>query len=180
MASAAELRDAGAALLRDGTRDGVAVNGWRIDANDSHILGARDLLLLSTKLGNPYQSSYEIPFFVPGSLGSLKPCSCGSALVMGVRMHLPEGVFGHNWLRLTHEASGVELRFDITGALMRWVLLSVEHGSGGLKVTAAREGGWVSKWPAMFQTQDYDWTYTTDYRGGTTVAVQQQPPQPPP
>ena len=41
---------------------------------------------LSTRLGNPYQSRYEVPFCVPGSLGSLKPCACGSALVMGVRM----------------------------------------------------------------------------------------------
>ena len=171
--SAADLREAGAELLsqRDSRKEGIQVKGWRIETYDSHILGARDLLLLSTKLGNPYQSSFEIPFFVPGSLGSLKPCSCGSALVMGVRMHLPEGVFGHNWLQMTHEASGVTMRFDIAGALMRWVLLSVEHGSNGLKVTAAREGGWVSKWPSMFSTQDYDWTYTTDYQGHATMVT---------
>ena len=44
------------------------------------------VLQLSTRLGNPYQSDYEVPFCVPGSVGSLKPCACGSALVMGVRM----------------------------------------------------------------------------------------------
>jgi hypothetical protein len=83
--------------------------------------------------------------------------------------HLPEGVFGNNWLELHHEASGgaprvlcvrlnqrayprlawaqtarvwrrgahtaVRLRFDAGGALLRWVLGSVEHGSGGLKVS---------------------------------------------
>lgn len=43
-------------------------------------------LQLSTKLGNPYQSNYAMPYCVPGSLGTLKPCACGSALVMGVRM----------------------------------------------------------------------------------------------
>ena len=65
---------------------GITVGGWRIESSEDHILGSRELLLLSTRLGNPYQSQFEVPFCVPGSLGSLKPCSCGSALVMGVRM----------------------------------------------------------------------------------------------
>lgn len=84
--------------------------------------------------------------------------------------HLPEGVFGHNWLQLIHEETGARLRFDVGGALMQWVLSSVEHGSGGLKVPAASVGGWAERWPAMFQTQDYDWTYGTDYRGDATVS----------
>jgi hypothetical protein len=83
--------------------------------------------------------------------------------------HLPEGVFGHNWLQLVHQQTGARLRFDVGGALMQWVLSSVEHGSGGLKVPAASVGGWAERWPAMFQTQEYDWTYTTDYRGDATV-----------
>ena len=83
--------------------------------------------------------------------------------------HLPEGVFGENWLHMVHEESGVCVRFDVAGALMKWVLLSCEHGSGGLKVMAASVGGWAEEWPAMFQTQEYDWTYGTNYRGDATV-----------
>ena len=67
--------------------------------------------------------------------------------------HLPEGVFGQNWLQLAHEESGACLRFEVGGALLQWVLRSVEHGSGGLKVPAASVGGWAEKYPAMFQTQ---------------------------
>ena len=78
-------------------------------------------------------------------------------------------MFGHNWLQLVHEKTGARLRFDVGGALMQWVLNSVEHGSGGLKVPAASVGGWAERWPAMFQTQEYDWTYSTDYRGDATV-----------
>ena len=84
--SAQDLQRAGARLLAQGKRQGVVVGGWRIESSEDHILDSRELLLLSTRLGNPYQSQYEVPFCVPGSLGSLKPCSCGSALVMGVRM----------------------------------------------------------------------------------------------
>ena len=33
--------------------------------------------------------------------------------------HLPEGVFGNSWVQLTHEASGVKVRFDAEGALLK-------------------------------------------------------------
>ena len=62
-------------------------------------------------------------------------------------------MFGQNWLQLAHEESGACLRFEVGGALLQWVLRSVEHGSGGLKVPAASVGGWAEKYPAMFQTQ---------------------------
>lgn len=84
-------------------------------------------------------------------------------------------MFGHNWLQLVHEETGARLCFDVGGALMQWVLSSVEHGSGGLKVLAASVGGWAETWPAMFQTQEYDWTYSTDYRGDATVPRAEPP-----
>jgi WD40 repeat protein len=149
-----------------GARESVTAGGWRIEGSEGPILGLPGLLALSKKLGNPYQSEYPLAFCVPGSLGTLKPCSCGSALVMGVRMHLPEAVWGNNWVRLTHEASGTLLRFDTDGALLRWVLRSLKHGCGGIKVAVAKEGGWLTRYPAQYKTQDYDWTYSTDYRGG--------------
>ena len=93
-----------------------------------------------------------------------------------VLQHLPEGVFGHNWLQLVHEETGAQLCFDVGGALMQWVLLSVEHGSGGLKVPAASVGGWAERWPTMFQTQEYDWTYGTDYCGDATAPRQKTSP----
>eukprot|EP01045_Picozoa_sp_COSAG04_P006423 COSAG04_NODE_315_length_17025_cov_118.870318_9_plen_267_part_00 len=77
----------------------------------------------------------------------------GAADRLSASQHLPEGVFGQNWLQLAHEESGACLRFEVGGALLQWVLRSVEHGSGGLKVPAASVGGWAEKYPAMFQTQ---------------------------
>jgi hypothetical protein len=42
-------------------------------------------------------------------------------------------------------------------------------GGGCTQVPAASQGGWASKWPSLFRTQEYDWTYSTDYCGEATM-----------
>ena len=68
----------------------ATVNGWSFSCESSHISGNPGLLALSRELADPYVPAGEAavhPFCVHGSSRSLKPCMCGSALVMGINMH---------------------------------------------------------------------------------------------
>ena len=87
-----------------------AAEGWRFRSATGPISGASELLALARRLADPYTpgDTQSLPFCVHGATRSLKPCVCGSALVMGMRMHLPEAVFGSCSLTLTHEASGLD------------------------------------------------------------------------
>ena len=78
-----------------------------------------ELLALARRLADPYTpgDTQSLPFCVHGATRSLKPCVCGSALVMGVRMHLPEKVFGGSWVELSHAPSAVHLAFEPLAAL---------------------------------------------------------------
>lgn len=81
---------------------------------------------------------------------------------------LPEGIFGHNQLSITHEASGRQVAFNVEGALRNWFKSSLEHGSAGLTVPAASLGSWREKVQEMggeAVSRDFDWTYSTDYAG---------------
>ena len=101
--------------------------GWRFRASTGPISGAPELLALGRRLTDPFSPGEEsvAPFCVHGATRSLRPCVCGSALVMGVRMHLPEATFGANHLVLEHEASGIALGFTADGALRSWACNSV-------------------------------------------------------
>ena len=101
--------------------------GWSFKATSLPIDGAPALLALGRRLADPYSAgdAQTNPFCVHGATRSLKPCMCGSALVMGVRMHLPEAVFGSNRLVIEHEASGFRLAFTAEGALRCWARDSV-------------------------------------------------------
>ena len=174
---------------------GVAVNGWRIESSEDHILDTRQLLLVRSfkpailvqlpllvrglnrdtvcilaaldAAGQPVPERLRGPVLrarlagQPQAVrlrlgaGDGRPHGARSRLSACARrrrrrrrhaaarstteprccncrpQHLPEGVFGENWLQLVHEESGVCVRFDVAGALMKWVLLSCEHGSGG-------------------------------------------------
>ena len=70
-------------------------------------------------------------------------CGCTVAIFGGVRMQLPEMVFGDNWFELVHE-SGVTFCFDVAGALQRWALLSLEliddRRAGSLQSDEAKRG----------------------------------------
>ena len=92
--------------------------GWEFRSSSGPISGVHELLALSRVLADPYPGDGQpLPFCVHGATRSLKPCTCGSALVMGVRMHMPDAVFGDNVLQLRHAASGVVVDFGALDAL---------------------------------------------------------------
>ena len=143
-----------------------AAEGWRFRSATGPISGASELLALARRLADPYTpgDAQSLPFCVHGATHSLKPCVCGSALVMGVRMHLPEAVFGSCSLTLTHEASGLSITFSAEEALRCWARDSVEHGSRALRIPAAQLPAWRERMTAarMKAAVDYDWTYCCD------------------
>ncbi|KAL1521447.1 hypothetical protein AB1Y20_021111 [Prymnesium parvum] len=139
-------------------------SGWAFRSHSSHISGNAALLSLSRELSDPYAPPGEPPthpFCVHGSTRSLKPCMCGSALVMGVNMHLPDAVFGANHLTLSHLASGFTLRLDAAGALRAWARDSVARGSRQLRVPPAAAPAWRERMAAARgrSSVDVDWTF---------------------
>ena len=86
--------------------------GWEFRCVSAPISGVHKLLALGRQLASPYVDSEDagapLPFCVHGATRSLKPCTCGSALVMGVRMHMPDAVFGDNVLLCV-----LKLRLDV-------------------------------------------------------------------
>ena len=149
--------------------DGTEMRGWQFRSTMSSISGAPQLLALGRHLADPYSSgeSQQTPFCVHGASRSLKPCMCGSALVMGVRMHMPEAVFGANALVLTHRASGFRLTFDAEGALREWARDSVIMESS-TRVAPAELPVWRERMHAakLRTTTAVDWTFCcADYAG---------------
>ena len=87
---------------------------------------------------------------------------------------LPEAIFGHNFLTLTHELSGRAFHFDVDGALSCWARESAHKGSGGLRVTTASLPSWkqvADEQAQIGENGDWDWTFSTDYCGTTSVPL---------
>lgn len=66
--------------------------------------------------------SHERPWAVRGDVPyEDENCNfCSVVIVGGVRMHLPEKLFGRNWFELRHGPSNLVLSFDAMGALGSW------------------------------------------------------------
>jgi len=127
----------------------VIIGGWKVRARNTRILGKDALEALEKTLGTS---------------------------------HLPEMVYGST-LELTHESTGVRLHFNAEDALKEWL----EEGLPPLKVAAAavwekghkaRFGDEMPKaaksktgdaWNDEEETDKYDWTFTTPYRGSVSV-----------
>ena len=143
--------------------------GWEFRTSSGPISGVHQLLALSRVLADPYPGDGQpLPFCVHGATRSLKPCTCGSALVMGVRMHLPEAVFGNNLIEVTHAASGATVSFRVEDALLSWARDSIEHGSRSVKVPPARLPQWEERMKTARRASsvDVDWTFCcSDYNG---------------
>lgn len=79
---------------------------------------------------------------------------------------LPEMVFGHSALELTHEQSGVVLKFLVRDALREW-----KHDHSSLKVAYSHQ--WTSQRSSEARKvgPDYDWTFTTEYKGTISAPV---------
>lgn len=89
--------------------------------------------------------------------------ACGSVVVKGTPMQLPEILFGNNALELHHEPSGFLLQFDARGALEGWVKLFTKGTFEVIKVREARQ--WQTRLATPVRQQEYDWTWGTDYAG---------------
>ena len=102
---------------------------------------------------------------------------CAMIVVGGVRMHLPEKLFGRSWLEVRHAESGTSLVFEAMGALQSWADLSIatldESRAGrtawtGKSADRADLAAWANRWDGAARLrlrEEYDWTYRTAYRG---------------
>ncbi len=151
-------------------RSSIAHSGWEFQCVQAPIFSTNQLFLLGRQLANPHSNTGDlIPFCVHGATRSLKPCTCGAALVMGVRMHMPESVFGDNLVELVHAQSGVRIRFTALAALRAWARSSIEKGSRSLRVPPGQLPQWKARLRAARarETIDYDWTFCCDDFVGT-------------
>ena len=106
---------------------------------------------------------------------------CAMVVVSGVRMHLPEKLFGRNWFELHHEPTGTSLAFDAMGALESWADLSTraldERRAGrtawsGKSADRLDRAAWEARWDSsatLQRREEYDWTYRTQYQGEVYV-----------
>lgn len=151
------------------------MGGWTFSASSGSIDGAPQLFSLGRRLADPYApgDAQLLPFCVHGATRSLKPCMCGSALVMGVRMHLPEAVFGGNRLVVTHEASGFRLSFSAEGALRCWARDSVADDHLTSRVAPANLPAWRQRMEAsaMRTSTAVDWTFCCAAYAGDEAGV---------
>ena len=130
------------------------LKGWRFESKSGPILntGERDALLERLNKRAAQEFVGGLPYTVPP---------------------LPEAIFGHNRVTLTHEASGRAFHFDADGALSCWARESAHKGSGGLRVTTASLPSWKhvadEQRVAEKASVDYDWTFSTNYCGTTST-----------
>ena len=128
------------------------------------------------------RGSPERPWAVRGELPldeERSACGCTTIVFGGVRMQLPDKVFGNNWMELRHAGRGVAFCFDCAGALERWARLSVQliddrragrpAWSGWTCDAALLRSNWEnSTWGAISsytKREEWDWTFRTDYAG---------------
>ncbi|CAA7019917.1 unnamed protein product [Microthlaspi erraticum] len=78
--------------------------------------------------------------------------------------HLPEMVFGENALVLKHLSSNTKIHFNAFDALAGWK----QEGLPPVEVPAAEKWKFRSK-PSQQVILDYDYTFTTPYRGSEAV-----------
>lgn len=148
---------------------------WTFEATLAPIAARHKLLALARRLADPYApgDTAPYPYCVKGATRSLKPCTCGSALVMGVKMHLPDATFADNHLTITHTPTKTTFTFRAEDALAHWARHSLEHGSRALRVAAAKLPAWERQLAEAEKRSsiDYDWTFgVADYAGRVTTS----------
>ena len=76
------------------------IDGCRFRSSSGRILSGEELRALARGvLPNPHDTAQRQPWLVRGAVPALDACTCGSAVVYGVRMHMPEMVFG-SWMEI--------------------------------------------------------------------------------
>ncbi|KAF4364361.1 hypothetical protein F8388_006938 [Cannabis sativa] len=80
--------------------------------------------------------------------------------------HLPEMIFGDSCLVLKHIPSGTKIHFNAFDALLGWK----QEALPPVEVPAAEKWKFRSK-PSQQVILDYDYTFTTPYRGSETIEM---------
>ncbi|CAM9474528.1 unnamed protein product [Ectocarpus sp. 4 AP-2014] len=123
---------------------------WTVRSNHRPILGEEEHDALVAWLGDEASSGPQV-------------LACGSVVVKGTPMQLPEILFGNNALEFRHQESGFILQFEARAALKKWVDLFAEGAFEVIKVREAQK--WQTRTGTPIRKQEYDWTWGTDYAG---------------
>ena len=128
------------------------------------------------------QDGQEGPWAVRGEVPleeESSACGCTTAVMRGVKMHLPEKLMGGNWLELHHAASGFHLGWDPLSALQCWArealeALDTKRGGGTVWTgwafdaeqleQAWRDSAWSDS-TSYTRREEWDWSFRTTYEG---------------
>ena len=98
----------------------------------------------------------------------------------GIDFTVPEMIFGSNNLRLSHEGRDVEINFNTIDALKR-CRLDAENFKDREVLQLPMAKNWESRTKSLpdsvnmkIEEYNYDWTYTTDYKGTWNVGGPQK------
>ena len=105
--------------------------GWALRESRAPALGkaAARAFARAVRSAAVKQSGHEGPWAVRGEVPleeESSACGCTTAVMRGVKMHLPEKLMGGNWLELHHAASGFHLGWDPLSALQCWAREALE------------------------------------------------------
>ena len=113
-------------------------------------------------------------------------CGCTNIVFDGVRMQLPEKVFGLSWLELRHAELDLAFCFDCTMALRRWAQLSLDMINDRRAGRPAWSGWtcdaselqqaweqsiWAEEGGRYHRREEWNWVYRTDYQGTVHVGA---------
>lgn len=170
-----------------------AKGDWEFATNISHIMhskcsspvvcrGARQRLAPSppsdSVSGTPKRSMSELVQRKSAYYHQPGLCTfCKYDLILGMA-HFPDMTYAANWLRLRHRPSGLVAEFNALDALMP----VIGHGIGlprGLKVSPSE--AWLrarvdSAYVQNVLNADFDWTFSSDYRGSWRLAPTAEEP----
>ena len=164
-------------------------DGWRLVGQSGVAFGQALARSAARAVRASVSGQPERPWAVRGEVpldDERSACGCTTVVFGGVRMQMPEKIFGNNWLELRHAERSLAIGFDCAGALRRWAQLSLElvddRRAGkpdvwsGWTCDAAklRETWEQSAWGGITQysrREEWDWAYRTDYTGAARAGA---------
>ena len=158
--------------------------GWALRESRAPALGkaAARAFARAVRSAAVKQGGHEGPWAVRGEVPleeESSACGCTTAVMRGVKMHLPEKLMGGNWLELHHAASGFHLGWDPLSALQCWArealeALDTKRGGGAVWTgwafdaeqleQAWRESAWSDS-TSYTRREEWDWSFRTTYEG---------------
>ena len=158
--------------------------GWTLRESRAPALGkaAARAFARAVRSAAVKQGGQEGPWAVRGEVPleeESSACGCTTAVMRGVKMHLPEKLMGGNWLELHHAASGFHLGWDPLSALQCWArealeALDTKRGGGTVWTgwafdaeqleQAWRDSAWADS-TSYTRREEWDWSFRTTYEG---------------